>query len=1108
MEFEYNVDGFFPYDSFENIYSERVFPEFGLVKSPYVRELNSWRFMMAQRQGEVPFGVESASFDDSDWDIINTPSTMQTEGYGLPQNLLYNYPEELERNAKRNEESISDKYVLHSSVDDNDEVGIYRTNVVFAPDDIDRAIYLEASGICGSFAVYLNGQLVAESHSIFTRKRLLLSETARAGVNQLTIIVNRWDRNRHGKIIKDIAAYGFSGIFRPVYIVAEPLLEMSGLQMRMASAPAAYVSQLVVADPSSTELSTESARVSRGDYTVKADFRLRNHTDYPLPFSVDVFVLEARAEYDPYKLPYVKLAQQKTLTGTIDAHKTIQETIDFVALDVAQWSDATPVQYDIVFVVKDSEGRTITSKKKRFGFRTTEIYTGKLNINDRRVPLMLTRYFEFDPMGGIAVPLDRMRQDIILMKRCGINGVISQGFPASDEFLNLCDQYGIYVIASADRKVMEDYVHSVLNHPSVIMWALNDYGYNASEYQSIKNKCSAIDDTRPWYCGADDAGKVSDLPAMPNEGAIVFGPWEDLCLDRANIVSKNKTGKNIFESIMGRTHFRDDSAEYKWIHHADLVGEKQKANSSIGQGIVDSERNPHPIYLDIKKQCQSISIFAANDDPLSLTMRNLHPFAFTPDLLLEWKVMVGGNSVLSGKGSISEIEPYGIRTLRFPAGIARFLMDGWASGNAKLIEMYMNSMSHEVIFDISLKLATDTYYAREGYEVAFYQSVLADEAGNPVAIGNTGDVKSIDSISVSGLMVDSQINAKLVRDVNDPDEIEHDGSGDTDTVEGEVSIYNENNVERMAPSEEIAYGAGFEEESSVSALSQAFRVEATPDSINVINETMKVSFSRKTGAVNGINLGGYEFLRGSFMPSFYRCPSNIDRTDRNFVLARTIFSKESDYEEIQESLKFVGSRYSTAGGKFTYVSRYKSFAMKDDILICYEMASADKIRLTLNFTPNYNLVRYGFRVPIIKDNLLCKWYGRGPGESYYDRKNATRFGLFAAGADKIYHPYARPAENSSHCDTSAMQLISEEGKTLEFRRVPQSGNNRFEFTVLPYTPEQMNEFLHEEQLLQNDYCELFLDFCSKEIERTAENISQLPLKKGVKYNESFDIIFK
>ena len=1103
MEFEYNNDGFLPYDTFESIYSERVLPEFGLVKSPYVRELNSWRFMLANRQGEVPFGVESASYDDSDWDIVNTPSTWQTEGYGLPQNLLYNYPEELERNAKRNEESISDKYILHSTVDDNDEVGIYRSNIVFAPEDIDRAIYLEASGICGSFVVYLNGQMITESHSLFTRKRLLLSEAARAGVNLLTIVVNRWDRNRHGKIIKEIANYGFSGIFRPVYIVCEPLLEMSGLQMRLASAPAAYVSQLVAADPSSTELSTNSVRNPRGDYTVKVDFRLRNHMDYPLPYSIDVFILEARSEYDPYKLPYVKLVQQKNLKNTIDARQTIQETYDFVALDVAQWSDATPFQYDMVLVIKDSEGRTICAKKKRFGFRTTEIYTGKVNINDRRVPLMLTRYYEFDPMGGIAVPLDRMRQDIILMKRCGINGVISQGFPASDEFLNLCDQYGIYVIASADRKIMEDYVSSVQDHPSVIMWALNDYGFNANEYLNIKSRCTQLDDTRPWYCGADNDGKISDLAPMPNDAAVVFGPWEDICLDRKNIVSKNKTGKNIFENIAGRTHFRDDDADYKWIHHADLVGEKQKANSSIGQGIVDSERNPHPIYLDIKKQCQSISIFAANDDPLSLTMRNLHPFAFTPDLLLEWKVMVGGNSVLSGKGNITEIEPYGIRTLRFPAGIAKFLMDGWAAGNAKLIEMYMNALSHEVVFEISLKLASATYYAPEGYELAFYQSILADEAGNPVSLVNSNDVKAIDSVTVSGLMIDGRINAKLVRDVS-----EAAISDDTkeEPEEGQVAVVNDAELDAIAAAEEN--GINSDGEDSISKLSQTFRVEATPDAINVTNDNMKVSFSRTTGAVNGIILDGYQFLRGSFMPSFYRCPSNIDRTDRNFVLAKTIFSKESDYEEIQESLRFAGSRYSTAGGKFTYLSRYKSFAMKDDILICYEMSSADRLRLTLSFTPKYNMVRYGFRVPLVKDNLLCKWYGRGPGESYYDRKNATRFGQFAAGADKIYHPYARPAENSSHCDTSAMQLISNEGQTIEIRRLPVSGNNKFEFTILPYTPEQMNEYLHEEQLLQNDYCELFLDFCSKEIERTAENISQLPLKKNVAYKETFEIVFK
>ena len=153
MDFEFSTDGFLPYDSFDYIYKDRTLPEFGDAVSPYERILSSWKFFVASDSEHVPFGFESASFDDSDWDIINVPSTWQTEGYGLPQNLLYNYPAELEKIAKRGEDSISDKYILKSNNDENDEVGIYRTTVIFTPQDIDRAIYLETSGICGRFDV-------------------------------------------------------------------------------------------------------------------------------------------------------------------------------------------------------------------------------------------------------------------------------------------------------------------------------------------------------------------------------------------------------------------------------------------------------------------------------------------------------------------------------------------------------------------------------------------------------------------------------------------------------------------------------------------------------------------------------------------------------------------------------------------------------------------------------------------------------------------------------------------------------------------------------------------------------------------------------------------
>ena len=92
-----------------------------------------------------------------------------------------------------------------------------------------------------------------------------------------------------------------------------------------------------------------------------------------------------------------------------------------------------------------------------------------------------------------------------------------------------------------------------------------------------------------------------------------------------------------------------------------------------------------------------------------------------------------------------------------------------------------------------------------------------------------------------------------------------------------------------------------------------------------------------------------------------------------------------------------------------------------------------------------------------------------------------------------------------------MQLSSADGDLIRFKRAGELDSNneapKFEFTVLPFTPEQMNESLHEELLMQNDFCELFLDFCTKEIERTSTNSTSLPLKKNVAYKETFKVKF-
>lgn len=1094
LEFTYSNDGFLPYDSFDYIYNERVMPEFGKVVSPYLRPLSTWKFYLAHGDTEIPFGVMLRSYDDSEWDIVNCPTTWQTDGYGLPQNLLYEYPERLIDNTARREDTVSDKFMRNSTSSEGDETGIYRTTVIFSAEELERAIYLETSGICGSFKIYVNDQLLCESHSINTRKRLLISDVAVAGINQIVIIVNRFDRDESGHIILDVMNYGFAGLFRPIMIVEDALLELSNLHIRLENIPEAYITE--VAKISSLSERGRASRVPHGDFLIKVDFSIRNHTNYMLPYSVKISLLEARAEYDPYKLPFVPLKNQSSdLKGVVDAQNETREQTDFIALDVAEWSDCTPVQYDLVLEILDSEGRVVCAKKKRFGFKTVEIVQGKLNINDRRINLTLVKYYEFDPKGGIAVPQDRMRQDIILMKRAGINGVIAGGFPLSDEFLNLCDQYGIYVIATCADFMMRDYVEAAMNHPCVIMWGFQDYNFNLEKAVRVKQECMLIDDTRPWYCAADKSknGKakdkeqqtVTDLLPFPNEAGAIFGPWVDLCLDRKKIFTLNKSGHNLFESIPGRTRFTDDDTMYKWIHHADLVGGKLKENSCIGQGIVDAERSPHPIYLDIKRQCQTIAVFSSVSDPATLTMRNMSPFAYTEELDLVWQLLLGGKSIASGKGVIGEIEPYGSRTLKFPFAKELFTNAGWAQGRIDLIDIYDEALTKELVFDITMQLRNETYYAKAGYEIAFYQDVIVDEVASPVTMRGDAGTKTIGAGEEQASLPSGAVS-DVQRDV-------------LSVPDGQGSENEDGIVERINAETDIAVPS---EEGLPLKLMTGTTISSDPRRLYVNGENMRIGFSKDPAGCSVLSINGFNFLKGTMRPSFYRCPSNIDRTDRSFILAKTVFSKESDYEQIQESIRYVGSEYGKKDGCFTMISRFKSFAMNGEVLMFYEVPSSDKLRVTLQFTPKYDMVRYGIRFPIVAEGAKCIWYGRGPGESYADRKNAARIGVFSADTGKIYHPYARPAENSSHTDTKIVRLTNEAGDSITIKRL--TSTPKFDFTVLPYTPEQMNEYLHEEQLMNNDYCEFFCDFGMKEIERTADNVSMQPIKKGVKYCETFE----
>jgi hypothetical protein len=415
----------------------------------------------------------------------------------------------------------------------------------------------------------------------------------------------------------------------------------------------------------------------------------------------------------------------------------------------------------------------------------------------------------------------------------------------------------------------------------------------------------------------------------------------------------------------------------------------------------------------------------------------------------------------------------------------------------------MNALSKELVFDITLKLHKDTYYAKAGYEVAFYQDVLTDNIASPV--GRIKDSTGLGDGTKPKVDPAMQLGSGMNPDAEDEAEPALPGSIDDQAL---LTEEDGGRVERIEQSELAKINADLvggdaPEEETISSVITKNTVSTVSHGLFVGKGNLRIGFSRDPGSLESLEIAGYNFLKGPLAPSFYRCPSNIDRTDRSFILARTVFSKESDYEQIQSSIKYIGSEYSSRDGEFTMISRYKSFAMHGEVILFYEVPQADILRVTLDFKPKYDMVRYGIRFPIVRDDCVCSWYGRGPGESYVDRKNAARLGVYSAGAGKIYHPYARPAENSSHTDTQIVKITNGDGDAIEIRRI--GHNPKFDFTVLPYTPEQMNEFLHEEQLMNNDFCEFFCDFASKEIERTQDNITTQPVKKDVRYRETFEL---
>ncbi|MDR3314425.1 MAG: hypothetical protein LBS96_08235, partial [Oscillospiraceae bacterium] len=373
---------------------------FSYDTSPFKLSLNGlWRFDWRQ---DLSRGLDLActlpAFDDSAWAEMPVPSLWQLEGYGKPF-YLCSY-------LHKDHVSVK-KHKIPTVYPETNEAGVYRRTFTLPANWDGRRILLHFGAAKSALEVYLNGAKVGYSQGSMTPAEFDVTALAQPGENQLTAIVTRFSTAYY---LEDQDMWNFSGLYREVYLVAEPPVRIEDF----------FADAGLLADNTTG--------------TLKLSVKLRNESAAPA-------TVQLRAHLDG-----IEVCSKNVL---IAAAGTVDLLEEASIANLKPWSAEAAQLYPLVLELRSGED-FLCKKRVRVGFRRVEIDGNVLKINGRRVILKGVNRHDFDPDHGWAVPRERYYEDLYLMKRANINAIRTSHYPDDPFFYELCDELGFYVMDEAD----------------------------------------------------------------------------------------------------------------------------------------------------------------------------------------------------------------------------------------------------------------------------------------------------------------------------------------------------------------------------------------------------------------------------------------------------------------------------------------------------------------------------------------------------------------------------------------------------------------------------------------------------------------------------------
>ncbi|RYG17740.1 MAG: glycoside hydrolase family 2, partial [Chitinophagaceae bacterium] len=446
-------------------------------KSAFFISLNgSWKFNWVKDPRKRPTDFYQTSFDDSNWDNFKVPANWETNGYGTP--IYLNQPYEF-AGKRLTGARMNPPFDIPV---DNNPVGSYRKKVTIPENWNGRQVFISLGAVKSAFYIWVNGKKVGYSEDSKLAAEFDITKYVKPGENLIALQVYRWS---DGSYLECQDMWRISGIERDVYVYSTPKLNIGDFKT-VATLDPTYTSGLLTAD-------------------VRIDnYKIDQRTNHSRPdsFFVALDLVDAKGNS-----VWKENSKMTTALGNYHSNLSFKAQIS----QVKTWSAETPNLYTLYITLKDKNEKALGVVSQRIGFRSIEIKGSDFLVNGKRIFLKGVNRHEHNAKQGHTLTHADMEKDMEMMKKLNVNAVRHSHYPPDPYWMELCDEYGLYVIDEAnieshgryysletsfanDKEWRVPYLERVQrmyerdkNHASIITWSLgNEAGNGTNFYEAYE----------------------------------------------------------------------------------------------------------------------------------------------------------------------------------------------------------------------------------------------------------------------------------------------------------------------------------------------------------------------------------------------------------------------------------------------------------------------------------------------------------------------------------------------------------------------------------------------------------------------------------------------